>query len=356
MLIDIFLKPASKAIFSIKLVLIFCLLITNSLTQAETSGTNIKPGAPGKTAIVLHGGAGTILRAKMTPSLERSYKEKLKEALLAGSKILGQGGSSIEAVKAAIIIMEDSPLFNAGKGAVFTHEGTNALDASIMSGEDLSAGAVAGVMHIKNPILLADKIRTDSVHVMMTSEGAEEFAQEQSIELVDPGYFYTERRWKSLQKALKDSPGQSSLSRDEADNMKYGTVGAVALDKQGQIAAGTSTGGMTNKRYGRIGDSPIIGAGNYANNLCGISATGHGEYFIRAAVAHDICALVEYKGLNIQSAANQLIHIKLKDMGGTGGVIGLDSKGNIMTSFNTAGMYRASLDTEGNIDVRIFNE
>ncbi|MHC9511003.1 isoaspartyl peptidase/L-asparaginase family protein [Kangiella sp. M94] len=309
-----------------------------------------------QTAIVIHGGAGTILKSKMTPEIEQAYIEALEHALKTGHAILEKGGSSTEAVKATIVTMEDSPLFNAGKGAVFTHDGKNELDASIMVSNDLSAGAIAGVSHIKNPILLADKVRTDSKHVLMAREGAEEFAKEQGFELVDPKYFFTQNRWDQLQKILKEDPDKMQLSEDEAKNSKFGTVGAVALDKDGVITAGTSTGGMTNKRYARIGDSPIIGAGTYANAHCGISATGHGEYFIRAAVAYDICALVEYKGETIQEAADIVIKDKLKEMGGDGGVIGLDKDGNIMMSFNTPGMYRGAIDVDGNITIEIYQQ
>ncbi len=314
---------------------------------------------PNPVAIVIHGGAGTIIKKNMTPELEKAYKTALKDALVAGYHVLINQGSSTEAIKKSIVMMEDSPLFNAGKGAVFTHEGKNSLDASIMVGNDLTAGAIAGVETVKNPILLADKVRTDSVHVMMSGKGAEEFAQSQDLEFVDPKYFFTQRRWDSLQNALQRDKEQAStplLPTDEANNYKFGTVGAVALDANGVIAAGTSTGGMTNKRYGRIGDSPIIGAGTYANDNCGISATGHGEYFIRAAVTYDICALMVYKDMPITNAADLVIHDKLKKMGGEGGVIGLDNQGNIMMSFNTHGMYRASIDTKGNVTIKLYKE
>lgn len=327
---------------------------SNTNKTQDATAQSIENQAP--LAIVIHGGAGTILKKNMSNELEKAYKAKLKEALVAGYHELLNGQSSTQAIQTAIIIMEDSPLFNAGKGSVFTHEGKNSLDASIMVGSDLSAGAIAGVETIKNPILLADKVRTDSKHVMMAGKGAEEFAKTQNIEQVDPKYFYTERRWKSLQKAIKKDTKQAVIPKDEADNFKFGTVGAVALDKNGVIAAGTSTGGMTNKRYGRIGDSPIIGAGTYANQHCGISATGHGEYFIRAAVTHDICALMEYKTLSINDAAENVIQTKLKKMGGTGGVIGLDKNGTIMMNFNTAGMYRASIDTKGNLVIKIYKD
>lgn len=311
-----------------------------------------KPERP--IGLVIHGGAGTILKKNMTPENEKAYREKLDEALSAGYAVLDQGGTSIEAVKTAIVIMEDSPLFNAGKGAVFTHEGVNELDASIMYSKDLSAGAIAGVSHIKNPILLADKVRTDSVHVMMAREGAEEFAKEQGFELVDTKYFFTQRRWEQLEKVLKHTPEKPELSEDEAKNSKFGTVGAVALDKDGNIAAATSTGGMTNKRYGRIGDSPVIGAGTYADKNCGVSATGHGEYFIRAAVTHDICARAKYKNIAIQDSADEVIQHKLLEMGGDGGVIGLDAGANIMASFNTEGMYHAWKNSKGETAVKIY--
>ena len=331
--------------------LTFVLLALPAGAESLEKRTN----AAAKTALVLHGGAGTLTRKEITPEQEEEYRAKLREALMAGAEVLHRQGTSVDAVIAAIVILEDSYLFNAGKGAVFTHKGVNALDASIMAGGDLSAGAVAGVETVKNPILLADKVRTNSEHVMMTAEGAEEFAKEQNIRLVDRKYFFTERRWRSLQKALdKKVDAQTGYEEGVPDNWKFGTVGAVALDSYGQIAAGTSTGGLTNKRYGRVGDSPIIGAGTYANKLCGISATGHGEFFIRATVARDICALLEYKGLNIQNAADELILKKLVSMGGSGGVVGLDSQGNITKSFNTKGMYRASIDVEGNIEIDIF--
>ena len=326
-----------------------------SLLMLSTNALALqKPERP--IGLVIHGGAGTILKKNMTPETDKAYREKLDEALQAGYAVLDKGGSSIDAVKTAIVIMEDSPLFNAGKGAVFTHEGVNELDASIMYSKDLSAGAVAGVSHIKNPILLADKVRTDSKHVMMAREGAETFAKEQGFELVDTKYFFTQRRWDQLQKVLKHTPEKPELSEDEAKNSKFGTVGAVAVDKDGNIAAATSTGGMTNKRYGRIGDSPVIGAGTYADKNCGVSATGHGEYFIRAAVTHDICARAKYKNLPIQKSADEVIHDKLVEMGGDGGVIGLDANANIMASFNTEGMYHAWKNSKGAAAIKIYKD
>ncbi len=336
--------------------LILLLHVGLSHGHADSSHSRGPSDAKSKVAIVLHGGAGTILKKNLTPELEREYRNTLRRALDAGYTKLLSGKSSVEAVKAAIVILEDSPLFNAGRGAVFTHAGKNSLDASIMQGDDLSAGTLAGVHRVKNPILLADKIRTDSEHVMMTGEGAEEFAKEHQVDLVAPKYFFTERRWQSLQKAQSGDASQTKLSHDDAENFKYGTVGVVALDVSGVISAGTSTGGLTNKRYGRVGDSPIIGAGNYANSECGVSATGHGEFFIRAVVAYDICALLSYQKMTIQDAADEVIQTKLRAMGGNGGVVGLDAQGNIMMSFNTPGMYRASIDRTGNAEIKIFKD
>lgn len=305
-------------------------------------------------ALVIHGGAGTILKENMTPEREGAIRAKLEEALRAGQTVLDRGGIALDAVTAAINVMENSPLFNAGKGAVFTHEGRNEMDASIMDGRDLNAGAVAGVTHVKNPILLAREVMENSKHVMLTGAGAEEFGATRNIEMVDPSYFRTEKRWNQLQNALKKDEVSLDHDGDEAENQiaalgydpedpdqKFGTVGAAALDQHGNIAAGTSTGGMTNKRWNRIGDAPVIGAGTYAdNNSCAVSATGHGEYFIRAAVAHSICALMEYKGVTLQEASDEIIMKKLVKMGGDGGIIALDAKGNISMTFNTAGMYR----------------
>ncbi|MDI6767637.1 MAG: isoaspartyl peptidase/L-asparaginase [Bacteroidota bacterium] len=316
-----------------------------------------------KIGIVIHGGAGTILKSNMTPELEKEYSEKLAEALHEGYGILKNSGTSIEAVEATLRIMEDSPLFNAGKGAVFTHEGTNELDASIMDGRTLNAGAVAAVKHIKNPITLAKIVMEKSWHVMLAGDGAEKFAQEQGIPLVPSDYFYTERRWKQLQQLIdKDSRHDDSLKLEKKKNppndtiKEHGTVGCVAIDKFGNIAAGTSTGGMTNKRFGRIGDSPIIGAGNYANNkTCGVSGTGDGEYFIRLNVAKDISDLMEYRNMSVKEAAETVIN-KLTKLGGTGGVIALDINGNIAMPFNTSGMYRGYIDGNGKPIVMIYKE
>lgn len=304
----------------------------------------------------------------MTDSLEAAYIAKLTEAIQAGHKILENGGSSMEAVTASINVMEDSPLFNAGKGAVFTHKGKNELDASVMDGKTLNAGAVAGVRKIKNPINLAVEVMDNSKHVLLAGSGAEKFAKERGIELVDPSYFYTKRRYKSLKRAIKreeveldhDDKGTGYLE-DYQDpfvrDTKFGTVGCVAIDKNGNLAAGTSTGGMTNKRWKRIGDSPIIGAGTYANNqTCAVSCTGSGEYFIRGVVAYDISAMMEYKKSSLQAATQEVVQNKLKALGGSGGVIALDKQGNVSMEFNTAGMYRAFMDDQGNLTLGIYGE
>jgi len=276
-------------------------------------------------SIAIHGGAGTITRKNMTPGKENAYRSKLKETLNVGYSILNKGGTSLDAVEATIRIMENSELFNAGKGAVFTNAGTNELDASIMDGRNLKAGAVARVKTVKNPISAARKVMEETWHVMLSGDGADKFAKEQGLDIVDPSYFYTQRRWDSLKKIQVE---------------KHGTVGCVALDKHGNLAAGTSTGGITNKRWGRVGDSPIIGAGTYANNqTCAVSGTGQGEYFIRGNVAYDVSAIMEYKGKSVGEAAQNVIR-KLSDKGGNGGIITMDSKGNISMPFNTAGMYR----------------
>jgi L-asparaginase / beta-aspartyl-peptidase len=302
---------------------------------------------------VIHGGAGTIDRREITPQLEHEYREKLKDALTTGYDILKKGGSSLDAVETAIKILEDSPLFNAGKGSVFTNAGTNELDASIMDGKTLNAGAVAAVKRIKNPISLARLVMEKSPHVMMIGSGAETFAKQNGINFVPQSYFFTEKRWKALQQIKEDE--KTKKKRIITDREKHGTVGAVALDKYGNLAAGTSTGGMTNKRFGRVGDSPIIGAGTYADNrTCAVSATGHGEYFMRAVVAYDVSALIKYKGLSLKDAAHEVVMVKLKKLGGTGGLIAADKDGNIAMPFNSQGMYRASIDKDGKINVEIY--
>ena len=306
--------------------------------------------------LVIHGGAGNISVESIPDSLEQLYRQALEKALDAGFEILENGGTSLEAVKTAINTLEDSPLFNAGKGAVFTSHGTNEMDASIMDGATLNAGAVAGVRHIRNPINAAIAVMEQSPHVMMSGEGAEMFARSVGIELVDTSYFFTERRYQQLLRARQQEETQG-LEHSLMAPYKFGTVGAVALDREGNIVAGTSTGGMTNKKYGRIGDSPIIGAGTYANNqTCGISATGHGEYFIRSVVAYDISALMAYKGLSLQEAADEVIQNKLVQLGGSGGVVGLDKNGNVMMSFNSSGMFRGFIKKKGEANVQIFRE
>ena len=297
--------------------------------------------------LVIHGGAGNIKKENMTPEKEARYIKKLSEVLEKGSKILENGGSALDAVEASIKIMENSPLFNSGKGAVFNADGKNELDASIMDGKTLNAGAVANVTIIKNPISAARKVMEESAHVLLIKEGAEEFAKQQGLEIVEPEYFFDQNRWNSLQKIKKSEAGEEPLP-DE----KHGTCGAVALDKFGNLAAGTSTGGMTNKKFGRVGDSPIIGAGTYANNkTCAVSATGHGEFFIRNVVAYDISALMEYKNMTLSNAANYVINEKLN---ASGGVIAVDNKGNIAMPFNTNGMYRGFINSNGEMDVKLY--
>ena len=314
--------------------------------------------------IVIHGGAGTILKENMTDSMEIAYKSVLEEAVKAGHEILANGGTSMEAVQRSINIMEDSPLFNAGKGAVFTNEETNELDAAIMDGETLNAGAVAGVTTVKNPINLAFQVMENSPHVLLSGKGAEQFASERGLEIVEPSYFYTEERFQVLQrvkeaeKSKLDSIDNKTAFYDPyVKESKFGTVGCVALDKNGNIAAGTSTGGMTNKKWNRIGDVPIIGAGTYANNAtCAVSGTGWGEYFIRGVVAYDISAMMEYKKMSLKAAAKKVIQKKLTELGGEGGIIAIDNKGNIAMEFNSAGMYRAAMNKKGELTIGIYSD
>ena len=331
--------------------------------KEETIENNVVVDTAPKFGIVIHGGAGTILKKNLTPEKEAAYKSKLEEAIKKGHAILNNGGTSLDAVQETINILENSPLFNAGKGAVFTNQETNELDASIMDGKTLNAGAVAGVTIVKNPINLAYQVMTNSPHVLLSGKGAEMFAQEKGIELVDPSYFYTEKRMQSLKKikereATKEGQKTALNFYDEdIKNAKFGTVGCVALDKNGNLAAGTSTGGMTNKKWNRIGDSPIIGAGTYANNAtCAVSSTGWGEYFIRGMVAHDISAIMEYTGRSLEEAATEVIQEKLTDLGGSGGIVAIDSEGNIAMEFNTEGMYRAHMNAEGKLEVAIYKE
>lgn len=307
-------------------------------------------------AVAIHAGAGTISRDEFTRSREEDVRATLANAAQSAYEILTSGGSSLDAITLAITILEDSPHFNAGRGAVFNAEGKHELDASIMDGSNLEAGAIAGVQNIRNPVLLARKVMTDSRHVMLAGEGAEVFARANGIEFADSDYFFTEYRWQQLQKAKSEEKRDTYRLPDSQDHW-MSTVGAVALDVNGNLAAATSTGGMTNKRWGRIGDSPIIGAGTYADNRsCAVSATGHGEFFIRATVARDICSRVQYQGLDLTTAAETVINGQLKDMGGDGGTIAMDGKGNIAQTFNTPGMYRASIDIDGNLKVRIYKD
>ena len=359
-----------KTVLTLVIVLSFAILpVPASAQKGKGAGVEIKqlqgPQNP-RLAFVIHGGAGVIKRGSLTPEREKAYRAKLEEAVLAGYKALQAGKSSLDAVEIAIRMLEDSPLFNAGKGAVFTADGKNELDSSIMNGKTLAAGAVAGLHHVKNPITLARAVMEKSPHVMMVGDGAEKFAKEQGIELVDEKYFWTQERWDALQKMLQQEKEKSETAKPKgtvSENFaelpynKFGTVGAVALDKEGNLAAGTSTGGMTNKKYGRVGDAPIIGAGTYANNdSCAVSATGWGEFFIRLGVARDICSLIEYRALPIQNAADLVIKQKLQKLGGDGGVIGLDKFGNIAISFNSEGMYRAYIDGTGKPVIDIYKD
>ncbi|TAE33900.1 MAG: isoaspartyl peptidase/L-asparaginase [Cytophagales bacterium] len=358
------------------LTLLLALLTFSAVAQTPSQA----PAQPGRITLVIHGGAGTITRKNMTPEKELAYREVLNKALQTGYGILKKGGTSLDAIEATIRVMEDSPLFNAGKGAVFTHEGKNELDASIMDGSNLKAGAIAGVTNIRNPISTARRVMDKSEHVMMMGVGAEAFAKSQNMEIVEPGYFYTESRWQGLQRALQEEkvqldhtapaktetaplkptgPKSGGLLDDKIFNegKKYGTVGCVALDQYGNLAAGTSTGGMTNKRYGRVGDAPIIGAGTYANNAtCAVSATGHGEFFIRSVVGYDISALMEYKGLSVKQAADEVVMKKLVQRGGEGGVIALDRNGNFAMPFNSEGMYRGYIRDNGTSEVLIYKD
>ncbi len=359
-----------KQLLSLALIAVFVTVPLSTLAQ-KGSFAEIKqlqsPQNP-RLGFMIHGGAGTIAKKDITPEQEKELRAKLEEAVLAGYKVLQNGGKSLDAVETAIKIMEDSPLFNAGKGAVFNAEGKNELDASIMDGKTLAAGAVAGVHHIKNPITLARAVMEKSPHVMMIGDGAEKFAKQQGFTFVEEKYFWTESRWKSYlqvkaeeeakEKAAKAGKKVSVLmeSWKEPKN-KFGTVGAVALDKNSDLAAGTSTGGMTYKKFGRVGDAPIIGAGTYANNsTCAVSATGWGEFFIRLGVARDISALMEYRAMPVQDALDLVIQKKLQSMGGDGGVIAIDKFGNMGVSFNSEGMYRAYIDKDGKPVVQIYKD
>jgi L-asparaginase / beta-aspartyl-peptidase len=302
--------------------------------------------------LVIHGGAGALPKQKRTPELEAEVRAALADALRTGHGILAGGGAALDAAEAAVRVLEDSPHFNAGKGAVFTSAGTNELDASIMDGATLRAGAVAAVTRVRNPISLARLVMDKSRHVMLVGTGAEAFAREQGLAPVDPSYFHTERRWKELQEAQEKERTQGSDAGVD-DEIMYGTVGAVALDRAGNLAAATSTGGMTNKRFGRVGDTPLIGCGTYADNrTCAVSCTGKGELFIRAAAAMDVGALVAYRGMPLAEAAAAVL-AKVKALGGEGGLIALDARGNVAMPFDTAAMYRGQVDASGRLVVAI---
>jgi beta-aspartyl-peptidase (threonine type) len=343
-----------------KLLVLFSLFFfEKAISQQASANKN-------KFVLVIHGGAGTILKSQMSPEKEKAYMEALNQALEKGSAILSKGGSALDAVEASVRIMEDNPLFNAGKGAVFTNEGKNELDAAIMNGQNLSAGSVAGVTTIRNPISAARTVMEKSPHVMMVGKGAEQFAAQQGLEIVDPSYFHTESRWKGLQKAKQedsvnrqpghaDSSKKSGLQQTGNKDYKYGTVGAVALDQQGNLAAATSTGGMTNKRFGRVGDAPIIGAGTYANNkTVAVSGTGWGEYFIRLVMAKTISDMMEFGKMKLKPAADEMIMKRLPALGGDGGLIAVDKEGNIAMPFCTEGMYRGYLKEGGKKVVEIY--
>lgn len=331
-----------KKIINLLLVSIL-VLVSNSSINAQQ-----KPGY----VIVIHGGAGSITRKNLSVESEKAHREKLDEALTAGENILKAGGKGIDVVIKVIQMLEESPLFNAGKGAVFNHEGIIELDASIMEGQTLKAGAVCGITDVKSPIELAYRVMTHSNHVMLSGKGASEFAKKEGLEMVDNKYFHTKDQWENLQKAL-----ENEKKKEQDQKEKHGTVGCVVLDKYGNLAAGTSTGGMTNKRYGRVGDSPIIGAGTYANNAtCAVSCTGHGEYFIRYVVAYSVSAMMEFKSISLKEATDYIINKKLVEAGGTGGLIAVDKDGNIAFPFNTEGMYRAYLKAGGERVIGVYKD
>ena len=322
--------------------------------RADVGGSPMSPdpSAPaGRYGLVIHGGAGTIDPEQLSPAQELEYRRTLEAALAAGYAVLDVGGAAVDAVEAAVVVMEDSPLFNAGKGAVFTHDGHNELDASIMDGNTGKAGAVAGLRRVKNPIRAARAVMQASPHVLLAGEGADAFAVAQGLEQVEPDYFRTEQRWQQLQEALE----QDAVALDHGGTDKFGTVGAVAIDQQGHLAAATSTGGMTNKRWGRVGDSPIIGAGTFADDeSCAVSATGHGEFFIREAAAHSVCARMAFGGASVEEAARAVVFDQLQPIGGEGGLIAIDARGRMAAPFNTPGMYRGHRFSDGSAGVWIW--
>ncbi|HMX38191.1 MAG TPA: isoaspartyl peptidase/L-asparaginase [Ferruginibacter sp.] len=312
-------------------------------------------------SMVIHGGAGTILKEDMTPELEQAYIQGLEEALTAGYAVLEQGGTAVNAIKAAVVVLEDNLLFNAGRGSVFTKKGVQEMDAAIMDGRNLDAGSVAGIRNVRNPIELAAEVMVNSNHVFLSGKGANDFAIKQGIKLEPDEYFFSQFRydqWKEIRDSDNYSLDHTNKGLEELmKDKKFGTVGAVACDQFGNIAAATSTGGMTNKKYGRIGDSPLIGAGTYANNrTCAISCTGHGEPFICAVAAHDVSCLMEYKGLSLKDAMNEVVNKKLVQMKGEGGMIGVDAAGNVGMIFNSAGMYRAMQSSNGEKKIGIYKD
>lgn len=326
-----------------------------ALTGVMPVAAQMTPSAPTQEpqmiSIAIHGGAGVIARSQLGEDGGAAYRNALAAAVDAGYAVLEQGGSSLDAVTTAVRLLEDNPLFNAGKGAVLAHDGSAELDASIMDGATLAAGAVTGLRHVRNPIDLARRVMEDSPHVMLSGAGAEEFALERGFSLVANNYFITPTRKRQLERVLQGR----TAPRNELDGL--GTVGAVARDAQGNLAAATSTGGMTNKRWGRIGDSPIIGAGTYANNAsCAVSATGHGEYFIRSVVAYDVCAMIEYRGLSLADAAREVVQGKLRERGGEGGIIAVDAQGQVVMEFNSPGMFRGMRDSSGRRQIAIYEE
>ncbi|MGK7389164.1 MAG: isoaspartyl peptidase/L-asparaginase family protein [Candidatus Cyclobacteriaceae bacterium M2_1C_046] len=350
-----------KKLFLSILSVVFLFSCQNQKTQTEDATMIQSPDAPAPISLVIHGGAGTIKKENMDPQREKEIRAKLEEALNTGYAVLENGGSSTDAVVATIQVLEQSKHFNSGIGAVFTAEGKNELDASIMKGENNAAGAVAGVSTIKSPIAAARAVMEKSPHVMLAGDGAVEFANEVGLELVDPSYFFTQERYDQLKQVQEKEKTEEDKRQGMSDpifhDYKFGTVGCVALDKNGNLTAGTSTGGMTNKKYGRVGDSPIIGAGTYADNAtCGVSATGHGEFFIRNVVAYDIAALMKYQNMSLQEAANKVVMDKLVEKGGDGGIVAMDAQGNIAMPFNTPGMYRGYIKEKGKATVKIYKE
>lgn len=342
-----------------------CIPVMLMAQNGPAKANQSKQQSTHKIVIVVHGGAGTILKSQMTPQKEDAYKAGITFALQQGYAVLKGGGSSIDAVETAVKTLEDNPLFNAGKGAVFTNEGKNEMDAAIMNGSDLKAGSIAGVTTIRNPITAARAVMEKSEHVIMAGKGAEKFAAANGSVIVDPSYFFTQARWDGLLDARMedstktvldhDSTKQALLKQPGNRDYKYGTVGCVALDVKGNLAAATSTGGMTNKKFGRIGDVPIIGAGTYANNsTCAVSCTGWGEYFIRLVMAKSISDRMELARMSLKNAADEMVMKKLPELGGDGGLIAVDREGNIAMPFNTAGMYRGYIDAQGKIVVEIY--